>query len=120
MKAAFVHWCVHVLDKKASIEFYEKALGMHVVREIGPDDGSWTNTYLKNDETPFEIELTWNKGRTEPYANGGEDTHIAFQVDDFDAAYKLHKEMGVIKFENPSMGIYFITDPDGSYIEILS
>ncbi|MGI6754892.1 MAG: VOC family protein [Atopobiaceae bacterium] len=119
MKAKFVHWCVHVLDKEASIAFYEQALGMHVAREVGPDDGSWTNTFMENDEAPFQLELTWNRGRTVPYANGGKDTHIAFRVDDFEAAHALHKKMGVIVRENPRMGLYFIADPDGSWIEIL-
>lgn len=119
MKAKFIHRCTHVLDKQASIAFYEKALGMHVVREMGPDDGSWTNTYLANDETPFEIELTWNNGRTEPYENGGRDTHIAFEVDDYDAAHELHEQMGCIVFENPHMHLYFIADLDGQWIEIL-
>lgn len=119
MKAKFIHRCTHVLDKQTSIAFYEKALGMHVVREMGPDDGSWTNTYLANDGTPFEIELTWNNGRTEPYENGGRDTHIAFEVDDYDAAHELHEQMGCIVFENPRMHLYFIADPDGQWIEIL-
>lgn len=119
MKAKIVHWCVHVLDKEASIAFYEQALGFHVAREIGPSDGSWTNTYLVNDQAPFELELTWNRGRTEPYENGGRDTHIAFEVDDIKAAHALHDKMGCILRENPAMGIYFIGDPDGSNIEIL-
>lgn len=119
MKAKFIHRCTHVLDKQASIAFYEQALGMHVVREMGPDDGSWTNTYLANDEAPFEIELTWNNGRIEPYENGGRDTHIAFEVDDYDAAHELHEKMGCIIFENPRMNLYFIADPDGQWIEIL-
>lgn len=119
MQSRFIHWCIHVLDKEASLAFYEKALGLTPVHEYGPEDGSWTNTYLGNDQTPFEIELTWNRGRTEPYANGGRDTHIAFRVPDFEAAHRLHEEMGCIVFENPRMGLYFIADPDGSWIEIL-
>lgn len=119
MQARFVHRCTHVLDKQATIEFYEKALGFRVVREKGPADGSWTNTFMSNDNNTFEIELTWNRGWTEPYDNGGKDTHIAFRVDDFDAFHALHEEMGVIVRENEAMGLYFITDPDGTWIEIL-
>lgn len=120
MKAKFIHRCTHVLDKEATIAFYEEALGMRVLREKGPDDGSWTNTFLGNDEAPFELELTWNRGRTEPYDNGaGNATHIAFAVPDFDAAHALHEKMGVIVHENPAMGLYFIQDPDGCWIEIL-
>ena len=119
MGARFVHRCTHVLDKEATIAFYEKALGFKVVRESGPEDGSWTNTFMENDDSPFQLELTWNRGRTEPYDNGGKDTHIAFRVSDFDAYHRLHEEMGCIVFENPKMGLYFIADPDGCWVEIL-
>ena len=100
MQGTFIHWCIHVLDLEKSLEFYEKALGYTVHHTMGPEDGSWSNTYLVNDQTPFQIELTWNRGRTEPYENGGKDTHIAFTVPDFDAAHKLHEEMGCIIREN--------------------
>ena len=119
MKAKFIHRCTHVLDKEATIAFYEKALGMHVTHEIGPEDGSWTNTYMASDAADFEIELTWNRGYTEPYENGGKDVHIAFEVDDYEAFHALHEEMGCIIRENPRMGLYFIADPDDQWIEIL-
>ena len=90
-----------------------------LLREVGPEDGSWTNTFMDNDGVPFEIELAWNRGRVEPYENGGKDTHIAFVVDDFDAAHELHEKMGCIIRENPRMGLYFIADPEGQWIEIL-
>lgn len=90
-----------------------------LLREMGPEDGSWTNTFMSNDGVPFEIELTWNRGRVEPYENGGKDTHIAFVVDDFDAAHELHEKMGCIIRENPRMSLYFIADPEGRWIEIL-
>ena len=91
MKARFVHRCTHVLDREKAVRFYELALGFHVVRQIGPADGFWTSTFMVNDGSPFELELTWNRGRTEPYDNGGKDTHIAFEVDDFAAYHDLHK-----------------------------
>ena len=69
---------------------------------------------MGNDGVPFEIELTWNRGRVEPYENGGKDTHIAFVVDDFDAAHELHEKMGCIIRENPRMALYFIADPEVS------
>ena len=86
---------------------------------VGSRDGSWTNTFMGNDGVPFEIELTWNRGRVEPCENGGKDTHIAFVVDDFDAAHELHGKMGCIIRENPRMGLYFIADPEGQWIGIL-
>lgn len=120
MKASFAHRCVHVLDRDKEIEFYQKALGMKVVRVKGPADGSWINTFMANDASPVEIELTWNRVPPEtPYENGGKDTHIGFVVDDYDAFHKLHEEMGCIARENHALGIYFITDPEGNWIEIL-
>lgn len=118
-KAKFIHRCTHVLDREATIAFYEKALGFHVVKVKGPEDGSWSNTFMANDETPFQLELTWNRGRVEPYDNGSSDTHIAFRVDDYEAAHALHQSMGCIVRENKEMGLYFIADPDGQWIEIL-
>ena len=119
MKAKMIHENLHVLDLDASLAFYEKALGLQPVREVGPEDGSWKLIYLANETTDFELELTWNEGRVEPYNNGGEDTHLAFAVDDFDSAHALHKEMDCIVYENMEMGLYFITDPDGCWLEIL-
>jgi lactoylglutathione lyase len=119
MQARFIHHCIHVMDKEASIAFYEKALGLKVLRESGPDDGSWTNTFIGNETTAFELELTWNRGFDGEYENAGKDVHIAFRVPDFDEAYRLHSEMGCIARENKAMGLYFITDPDGQWIEIL-
>ncbi len=118
MKARIVHENIHVLDLDKSLEFYEKALGMTESRRIKGDD--WQIVFIDNDESDFQIELTWNEGRTEPYDNGGRDTHMAFRVDDYDAFYKLHEEMGCICFVNEKMGLYFIEDPDGCWIEIIN
>ena len=105
MKAKMIHRCIHVLDLGASLAFYERALGLAVQRRMGPDDGSWENVFLGNEKTDFQVELTWNRGRTEPYDNGGRDTHLAFEVDDMDAARALHEEMGCVCFVNERMGI---------------
>lgn len=119
MQARAIHRCIHVLDLEKSIAFYEQALGMRVINRMGPEDGSWENVFIGNDQTGFQIELTWNRGRTEPYVNGGRDTHLAFAVSDMDAARALHEEMGCVCFVNERMGIYFIEDPDGCWLEIV-
>ena len=54
MKAKFVHRCTHVLDKEATIKFYQEALGMKVVREMGPEAGSWTNTFMATTACPLK------------------------------------------------------------------
>lgn len=120
MKAVCIHHCSHVYDKQKTISFYEKALWMHIVREMGPEDGSWTNTFMANESDDFQIELTWNRELDREYQNGGPDVHLAFEVDDYEAAKALHKEMGVIVLENNAMDLYFIADPEGNWIEILS
>ena len=86
---------------------------------MGPEDGSWTNVFMGSDASGFQLELTWNRGRTEPYDNGGRDSHLAFTVDDYEAARALHEEMGCICHVNETMGLYFIEDPDGCWLEIL-
>ena len=67
----------------------------------------------------FELELTWLEEHPQSYDLGECEFHLAFETDDYDAAHKLHEEMGCICFENPAMGIYFIIDPDGYWLEIL-
>ena len=69
--------------------------------------------------TPHQLELTWLADRAEAYDLGENEFHLAFTVDDYAAAHALHKEMGCICFENEAMGIYFISDPDGYWIEIV-
>lgn len=68
---------------------------------------------------PHLLELTWLADREEPYNLGDNEFHLAVKVDDFEAAYKKHKEMGYICYENLGMGVYFINDPDGYWIEVL-
>lgn len=119
MNGKAVHRCLHVLDLQKSLAFYEQALGMTEIRRMGPADGSWANAFIGNDACGFQLELTWNRGRTEPYGNGGRDSHLAFTVPDFDAAHALHERMGCICHENEAMGLYFIEDPDGCWLEIL-
>ncbi len=108
---------VKELDKSAA--FYEKALGMRTVRRKEASDGSFILAYLTDPEGDFQLELTWLRDKTGGYDLGDNESHIAFAADDYDAAYALHKGMGAICYENPDMGIYFIEDPDGYWIEII-
>ena len=119
MKFAMVHENYNVLDLEKSLAFYEKALGLTVKRRKEASDGSFIIVYLGNEESAFELELTWLADRKDPYNLGDEEFHLAFRVDDFEAAHQLHEEMGCIVYENPKMGIYFITDPDGYWLEIV-
>lgn len=119
MQFKMIHENYNVYDLDRSIKFYEDALGLKEKHRIVDDNGSFIIVYMGNDNTDFELELTWLKDMDRPYNLGDCEFHLAFRTDDFDAAYKKHKEMGCICFENPKMGIYFISDPDGYWLEIL-
>ena len=119
MKFQMIHENYNVANLEKSMDFYEKALGLRECRRKDAADGSFIIVYLKNEESDFELELTWLRDMDRPYNLGDCEFHLAFRVADYDAAYAHHKEMGCICFENPSMGIYFIQDPDGYWLEII-
>lgn len=119
MKFTFAHNNFNVLDLEKSLKFYEEALGLTEARRMEVPDGSFILVYLGDDTTAHTLELTWLRDWERPYNLGDNEFHLALAVDDFQAAYEKHKEMGVICFENKEMGIYFISDPDGYWIEII-
>ena len=119
MKFKMIHENYNVADMDRSLKFYEEALGLHEVRRKVAPDGSYLIVYIGNDESYFELELTWLRDMDRPYDLGDCEFHLAFQTDDYDAAHALHEKMGCICFENPTMGIYFIEDPDGYWLEVL-
>lgn len=117
MKFKMVHENYNVADLDRSLAFYEKALGLTEKRRINGE--GFIITYVGNTESDFELELTFVKDHPQNYDLGECEFHLAFRTADFEAAHKLHEEMGCICFENPEMGIYFITDPDGYWLEIV-
>jgi len=119
MKFMFAHNNINVLDLDRSLTFYEEALELEAVKRHEAKDGSFILVYLGDGKTPHRLELTWLRDRKDPYNLGDNEIHLAFTVDDYAAALARHKEMGVVCFENPAMGIYFIEDPDGYWIEIV-
>ncbi|MEN6310813.1 MAG: VOC family protein [Acidobacteriota bacterium] len=119
MKFTFAHNNINVLHLEKSLIFYKSALDLVEVRRRQAEDGSFTLVFLGDGTTPHRLELTYLRDRREPYDLGDNEIHLAFTVDDFGAALAKHQEMGIVCFENPSMGIYFIEDPDGYWIEIL-
>ena len=120
MTFTFAHNNFNVRDLDKSLEFYKKALGLSEVRRIAPEDGSFIIVYLGDAAgSAHVLELTWLRYWTRPYDLGDNEFHLAFTVDDFDAAHALHEEMGCICFENEEMGIYFITDPDEYWLEVI-
>ena len=112
------HVNLNVTDIEKSLAFYDKALGLKLMRRVDAKDGSFVLAFISDEKSGFKIELTWLKDKEGPYELGDNETHIALRPSDYDAAYKLHSQMGVICYENTSMGLYFIEDPDGYWLEI--
>ena len=119
MQFKMIHENYNVVDLDRSLGFYAEALGLTETRRKEAKDGSFIIVYVGNENSDFELELTWLRDHPQPYDIGEEEFHLAFRTDDFEAAHALHEKMGCICFENPSMGIYFIQDPDGYWLEVL-
>jgi lactoylglutathione lyase len=123
--AKAIHTMIRVLDEARSLSFYQKAFGLKVADRL--DFPDFTLVYLANAETPFEVELTINKDRKEPYALGDGYGHVAFSVDDLDAEHARFVAAGlsprkIVEFKREGDLIarfFFIEDPDGYKIEVL-
>jgi lactoylglutathione lyase len=123
--AKAIHAMIRVLDEQRSVDFYKKAFGLDVSSRL--DFPSFTLVYLRNDEADFELELTINKDRTEPYSHGEAYGHVAFVVDDLAAEHARFRGLGLnpldIKEFKPDGNLiarfFFVQDPDGYKIEVL-
>ena len=113
----FNHFNFNVKDLEKSLKFYKEALSLEPVKIN--DQPDFTLVYLGDGKTGFRLELTYLKDREEAYDMGELEYHLAITASDMKAAHDLHEKMGCICFENPAMGIYFIEDPDGYWIEIV-
>jgi lactoylglutathione lyase len=119
MRFKLAHTNINVYNLPRSLAFYQKALGLREVRTYEQPDGQFKLAFLSDEANNYQIELTWLRDREETYNHGDNDLHLAFITDDYEAAYSTHKKMGCICYENKEMGIYFIEDPDGYWLEII-
>lgn len=120
MKFTFAHNNFNVIDLDKSLDFYKEALGLTEVRRKEAADGSFIIVFLGDGSSRHKLELTWLRDwEKDSYDLGDDEFHLAFETDDMEAAHKKHEEMGCICFENREMGIYFISDPDDYWIEIV-
>lgn len=123
--AKFVHSMIRVLDEARSIDFYDRAFGLKVAERL--DFEGFTLVYLSNAENTFELELTVNKDRTEPYDTGDGYGHSAFVVDDVDSEHARFEEAGfsprkLVDFQHEGRKLarfFFVQDPDGYQIEVI-
>ena len=120
IKRHFDHFNINVTDLNRSIEFYNRALGLTESHRKQASDGAFELVYLTDQNSGFLLELTWLRDHSEAYELGENESHLCFRVEgDYDKIREYHREMGCICFENKSMGLYFIHDPDDYWIEIL-
>jgi lactoylglutathione lyase len=123
--AKAIHTMIRVLDETRSLAFYKKAFGLDIADRL--DFPDFTLVYLSNSETPFELELTINKDRKEPYNLGDGYGHVAFVVEDLDAEHRRFEAEGlkprkIVEFTKDANLIgrfFFVEDPDGYKIEVL-
>ncbi|MCY1249752.1 Lactoylglutathione lyase [compost metagenome] len=116
---------IRVLDEKKSVDFYRLAFGLEVAERL--DFETFTLIYLSNEESEFELELTVNKDRSEPYALGDGYGHLALSVDDLDAEHQRAADAGlnpgkIVAFNRDGALLarfFFLVDPDGYKIEVL-
>lgn len=119
MKFKMVHENYNVSNLERTLAFYRDALGLTEKRRKVAEDQSFTIVFVGDGESAFELELTELRDHPQKYDLGECEFHLAFQTDDYEAAHRKHEEMGCICFDNKKMGIYFIEDPDGYWLEIV-
>lgn len=113
------HFNFNVVDLNKSLDFYKKALDLREVRRKEAADGGYIIVYLKGDDSDFQLELTYLKDWDKDFYDLGDDEfHLGVDTDIYDELHKRHQDMGCICMENSKMGIYFIEDPDGYWIEV--
>jgi len=116
---------IRVLDEERSLSFYQTAFGLTKCDRI--DFDSFTLVYLNNAESSFELELTINKERKDPYDLGDGYGHLAVCVDDLDMEHTQMKNAGlaprdIVSFDHDGALLakfFFIADPDGYQIEVI-
>ena len=119
MHFEFNHFNFNITDIGKSLHFYDQALGLKEVRRMKAEDDSYEIIYLGDGKSGFQLELTYLKDHPQKYDLGEVEFHLALETEDYDAALKKHQEMGCVCLINHEMGIYFIEDPDGYWIEII-
>ncbi len=118
MKFRMVHNNLNVFNLERSLEFYEKALGLKEERRYEHPEGKFILVFLTDGQSEHKLELTWLRDWDRPYNLGDNEFHLAFTVDEYEAAYELHKSMGCVCQEDNGR-FYFIEDPDGYWLEII-
>ena len=120
-----IHSMIRVTDDRRAMEFYQKAFGLELADRF--DFDTFALIYLRHPSSPFEVELTWNKDRTEPYTLGDGYGHLAVAVEDLDSEHARLERDGLspgptrdFRHDGRTLArFFFISDPDGYRIEVI-
>jgi lactoylglutathione lyase len=120
-----VHSMIRVLDEARSLDFYARAFDLKIADRLAFPD--FALIYLHHKSSPFELELTVNFGRTEPYIPGDGYGHLAVVVDDLDAEHARFERENLapgplrdFKHDGATLArFFFVSDPDGYKIEVI-
>jgi len=120
-----IHSMIRVLDEERAVTFYRAAMGLEIVDRY--PFKNFTLVYMRDSDSTFEVELTVNHGRTEPYDLGDGYGHLAVVVDDLNAARTKMAVAGAspgpireLERDGALLGrFFFVKDPDGYSIEVL-
>ena len=116
----FLHTMVRVTDIEASLNFYCIQLGLQELNRYDSEQGRFTLIFLAapGDEDA-QVELTHNWD-SEPYDEGRNFGHLAYQVDDIYALCRKLMDAGVTINRPPRDGhMAFVRSPDNISIELL-
>ncbi len=121
IKTKLDHFNINICDIDRSLAFYNEALGLTESSRIVDEGGAFVIIYLTDGVQPVALELTHLTDHKQPYELGENESHICFRAcGDYDEIREFHRSKGWVCYENEAMGLYFIEDPDGYWIEVLS
>src|SRR6202165_1835764 len=116
---------IRVLAEAKSLDFYARAFGLEIPGHLKFPD--FAPIYLRHPTSPFEVELTVNFDRKEPYSLGDGYGPLAVIVDDVDAERtRFEREklspgpLRDFKHDGKTLArFFFVADPDGYKIEVI-
>ncbi len=117
IKAELKHTGIYVANIDRSIDFYERALSMHITRRL--ETKGRDVVFLGDLNNTFELELIYNPSKNGKYNLGDNTFHCGFRIENYDEAHELHEKMGCISRDKNISQYYWIKDPDGYEIEII-
>lgn len=124
MDYQMIHTCIRVMDLERSERFYCEAFGFEISRRLDFPEHRFTLSYLRAPGGSFELELTHNHGRQEPYQLGNGYSHLAVGVQDLEGSHERHRGMGLQPESLKGLAggkarFYFLVDPDGYLVEVV-